>query len=100
MKAPWNRKSEDVKKQEVKPPELNPISQWYSNWRQIQTLYPIGHEFRLLNYDLIVNKYINVTHDIETPALVCLYFDNSGSMRQLVFDSSDWECLIKSYKVK
>jgi len=98
MRLPWNRKQEDVKN--IEPPR-NPISyDWINMWNQIKILYPIGYEFRLLEHDIIVNKYINISHIEEVPALVCLYFDNSGSMRQLIFENSDWECLIRSYKTK
>lgn len=91
MRAPWNRKVIESKEQ-TKPD--NHISQWYARWKQIQELYPIGHEFQILNHNFIVLKYVNTSLVGEVPALTCLYFDDSKHIRDVVFESSDWEMLI------
>jgi hypothetical protein len=96
MRLPWNRNQVE-KKEVAQPPELNPISQWYNMWNQIQILYPVGYTFTLLCYYFIVLRYVNTSQTREVPALVCMYFDNNGIMHEVLFENCDWECLINSY---
>jgi hypothetical protein len=97
MRVPWNRKSVQnfAKKEEHTQPDLptKPVPDWVWRWENIRPLCPIGLHFKLLGKEMIVSKYVNISHDSEVPGIECLYFDNNGKLLDVLFEPSDWECL-------
>lgn len=89
----WGCKREVDRKEEDKP-------KWWTEWLEIQGLYPIGSRFQFLGREMIVrcygsyippNRYI----PCHIPDVQCSYSDNNGVIHDYRFTRDEWKFLFK-----